>query len=311
MLPPEDDRIHPIGEEPWWREAWYWGFYDHHTGVHVMCYLGVFPNQRRADVTIGVYRGAEVLDFLMKMDYSIPRDIGEDRLAFGPVIMNILRPMQEWTVNYASPSLDFGVRFQAVHPPYSWAESRLWMESEKQPGASSKHFDQVGRFTGELRYGGQTLSIDVLGFRDRMWGWGGRSKWKQYIMLWPVFGEDLVINVYPQGFTDGREQLCGYIFQDGQRDLLRYSAFHVDWKGPGRIPRQVLCDIESLAGKQLRLQVEPINIIDTSGVWPHRSGHLLFGMARYDVAGRTGFGELAYCYQTEAERPVDWTVRQD
>ena len=44
MLRPEDDLIHPIGQEPWWREAWYWGFYDRHTGVHVTCYLGVFPN---------------------------------------------------------------------------------------------------------------------------------------------------------------------------------------------------------------------------------------------------------------------------
>lgn len=309
MLRPEDDLIHAIGEEPWWREAWYWGFYDQPTGIHLVCYLGVFPNQRRADVTLGLFRGAETLDSLMKMDYTIPADIAEDRLAFGPVILNPLRPMEEWALHYASSELELDVRFQAVHPPYSWAESGLWMEKEKQPGASSRHYDQVGRYVGELRYRGERYPIDALGFRDHMWGWGGRSKWKQYIMLWPIFGEDLVINVYPQAFTDGRDQLCGYIYQQGRRDLLQAAAFDVAWNGAGRVPRQVVCDIESQSGKQLRLEAEPLHIIDTSGVWPHRSGHLLFGMARYTTEGRTGFGELAYYYPTEATRPKSWTVR--
>ena len=315
MLQPQDDLIHPIGSEPWWREAWYWGFYDQATHLHFLCYQGVFPNQQRADVTVGLYHGPRVVNQLMEMNYHVAPDVGDDRLAFGPVILKILRPMEQWSVYYSAPGVEVDVTFQAVQPAFSWAESKLWMEKSQPAGgqaaASSRHYDQVGRFTGEVRYDGKAYRIDTLGFRDHMWGWGGRSKWKQYIMLWPIFGEDLIVNVYPMGFTEGKDQLVGYIHSAGRRDLLQACTFHVDWRDAGRVARRLFCDIESQSGKKLHLEAEPINLLDTSGAWPHRTDHLLFGMAKYQCEGRTTFGELAYCYAREAERPTDWTVRND
>jgi len=150
MLQPKDDLIHPTGSEPWWREAWYWGFYDRRHNLQFTCYLGVFPNQERADVIAAVYRGNRVLHHHMKFDYHIAADIGEDRLGFGPVLMNPIEPMKRWHVYYTSPEIQVDVDYRAVHPPFSWAESKLWMESEKQ-GPTSNHFDQIGRFTGVVR----------------------------------------------------------------------------------------------------------------------------------------------------------------
>ena len=97
-----------------------------------------------------VFQGNRVLHHHMKMDYHIPADIQEDRLSFGPVFMKNVEPMKRWQVYYVSPEIQLDLQFDAVHAPYSWAESKLWMESEKA-GPSSNHFDQVGRFTGEVR----------------------------------------------------------------------------------------------------------------------------------------------------------------
>lgn len=307
MLRAEDDLIHSVGPEPWWREAWYWGFYDRQSDLQFVCYLGVFPNQERADVIVGIYQQSRVLHHHMKMDYHIPQDIGEDRLSFGPVLMKPLEPMKHWRVCYVAPDVQVNVEFRAVHDPYSWAESKLWMEAEK--AASSNHFDQIGRFRGEVRHAGTTTPIDTLGYRDRMWGWGGRSKWKQYVMFWPLFDENFTVNVYPQGFTDGREQLCGYVFRDGKRDLLRTSQMKIDWPETGRIPSRVTALVESQGGEKLKVEAEPLNIVDTSGWWPHRIGHLLFGTARYQCEGRTGFGDFAYYYQVEADRPTIWNCQ--
>lgn len=305
MLQAHDDLIHQTGAEPWWREAWYWGFYDRRHDLQFVCYLGVFPNQERADVIGAVFQGNRVLHHHMKMDYHIPADIREDRLSFGPVLMKNVEPMKRWKVYYVSPEIQLDLQFDAVHAPYSWAESKLWMESEKA-GASSNHFDQIGRFTGEVRLQNATSGIDSLGYRDRMWGWGGRSKWKQYIMLWPLFDESFTVNVYPQGFTDGREQLCGYILRNGNRDLLQSADFTVHWPESGRVPAGVQVEVVSKAGEKLALGVQPLNIVDTSGHWPHRIGHLLFGTAKYTCGGRTGFGDFAYYYRTEAEKPHRW-----
>ena len=305
MLRPQDDLIHQAGAEPWWREAWYWGFYDRRHDLQFVCYLGVFPNQERADVIAAVFQGNRVLHHHMKMDYHIPADIQEDRLSFGPVLMKNVEPMKRWQVYYVSLEIQLDLQFDAVHAPYSWAESKLWMESEKA-GASSNHFDQVGRFTGEVRLPNATTAIDSLGYRDRMWGWGGRSKWKQYIMLWPLFDEAFTVNVYPQGFTDGREQLCGYILRKGNRDLLQSADFTVQWPESGRLPTGVQVEVVSKASERLALGVQPLNIVDTSGYWPHRIGHLLFGTAKYTCGGLTGFGDFAYYYRTEAEKPHRW-----
>jgi len=305
MLQPEDDRIHTVGPEPWWREAWYWGFYDRPSDLQFVCYLGVFPNQERADVIVGIYQHQRVLHHHMKMDYHIPQDIGEDRLSFGPVLMKIVEPMKHWEVCYTSPDVQVNVAFRALHEAYSWAESKLWMEAEKR-GASSNHFDQIGRFRGEVRHAGITTRIDSLGYRDRMWGWGGRSKWKQYVMLWPLFDENFTVNVYPQGFTDGREQLCGYILRNGERDLLKTSRMEIQWPESGRIATHLTALVESRRGEKLKVEVEPLNMVDTSGWWPHRIGHLLFGTARYQCEDRTAFGDFAYYYQAEALRPTNW-----
>ena len=161
VLRAEDDLIHSVGPEPWWREAWYWGFYDRQSDLQFVCYLGVFPNRERADVIVSIYQHQRMLHHHMKMDYHISADIGEDRLSFGPVLMKPLEPMKHWRVCYVAPDVQVNVEFGAVHDSYSWAESKLWMEAEKE--ASSNHFDQIGRFQGEVRHAGATIRIDTLG----------------------------------------------------------------------------------------------------------------------------------------------------
>ena len=55
-LDTRDDCIHPIGQEPTWREAFYFDFFDPQTRLCAFGYSGVHPNQQIGDVIFALWR---------------------------------------------------------------------------------------------------------------------------------------------------------------------------------------------------------------------------------------------------------------
>ena len=47
-LAAEDDGLHIATGDPWWREAWYFEFYDPRVNVQFQAYQGVFRTRKRA-----------------------------------------------------------------------------------------------------------------------------------------------------------------------------------------------------------------------------------------------------------------------
>ncbi|MCS6817427.1 MAG: hypothetical protein N0A16_00060 [Blastocatellia bacterium] len=298
-----DDDIHAIGPEPWWREAWYFEFFDPARRLQFQVYQGVFPNAGRGDLTLYVFTDGRPGYELMKMDYAIPSDVGRERLCFGPLKLEMLEPFVRWRLQYDSPRLQFDLTFRAIHRAFSWAEAKLWME-EAPVGEQSRHFDQVGWYEGWMNLDGEEIDIAALGMRDRMWGWGARALWRGYLVLWVPFSPSLVVNVAAMNFADGRRQLCGYIHQDRERALLRSARLAITWsERRWKSIERVEVRVTDARGRSLALSARPLGIIDTSHHWPHRFDHLLFSIGEYDVQGTKGYGCLTWSFVTADERP--------
>lgn len=297
-----DDDIHPIGPEPWWREAWYFEFFDPASRVQFQVYQGVFPNAGRGDLTLFVFVEGRLRYELMKMDFAIPSDIGRERLCFGPLKLEMLEPFTRWRLRYDSPRMQCDLSFRALHRAFSWAETRLWME-DAPVGQQSRHFDQVGWYEGWLHLDDERLSISAIGMRDRMWGWGGRALWRGYLVLWAPFSEAFVVNVAAMNFADGRRHLCGYIHREGERTYLDSARLTITWSEQRwKSVERVHAQLTDRRGRSLALSARPLGIIDTSHHWPHRFDHLLFSIGEYECQGMTGYGCLTWSFVTAEEK---------
>ena len=297
------DALHAASADPWWREAWYFEVYDPQSRLQFHAYQGVFPNQGLGDLTAAFFHEGELLHEEMKMDFTVGPAPLEERLHFGPMKLEMLQPFERWRIRYDRPAVLADLEFQALHAPYSWAESRLALETSP-PEQSSHHFDQFGRYRGTVSAGKRSLAVDALGFRDRMWGWGGRKHWVSYIVFWAGFGEDLVANVSIQDFADGSRGLCGYIHQDGQRALLAHAEVRFEWdERRWRTIARAAVRAEDALGRRIEFTGRPMGISDTSHRWKHRQDHMLFSLGEYRAGRRVGHGVMNWAFIDAAHRP--------
>lgn len=304
-LEADADALHLPGADPWWREAWYFEFYDPATRLQWQAYQGVFPNQGTGDLTLAVFHEGRLAHQIMKMDYTLTPEPLEERLRFGPLKLEMLEPFRRWRVLCDAGELQADLQFEAIHSPYSWAESRLWMESSSLSEQRSQHFDQVGRYTGLLGLASRSLQVNALGFRDRMWGWGARRQWHNYVVLWSVFDEDFVANLSIQTLADGSSHLCGYLHQQGRRTLLKKARVSIAWH-PARWKtiQSLHAELEDESGRRVSLQGRPQGVTDTSHHWLHRHDNMLFSVGEYFCHERAGYGVMNWSFLREGDKPL-------
>ena len=302
-LDPRCDGLHTAGSDPWWREGWYFEFYDASTELQFQAYQGVFPNASSGDLNAAVFHRGKRVHQLRKMDFNVPAEPEEERLCFGPMKLEEIRPLHQWRLRYDVEEFCADLTFTAVHPPFSWAAAKLWLETSNDPQLGSHHFDQLGRYSGSVWIEGREFTIDALGFRDRMWGWGGRKHWQSYLIMWAAFSEDCVANVAVQRFDDGRQALAGYLHLDGSSSLLQRATVDVDWH-PNRwkTVERVTTRVQDALGRSFEFTGRPRGILDTAHRWPQRNDHMLFSVGEYRHGDLTGHGVMNWAFSTEADQ---------
>ncbi len=302
-MDPVCDGLHTAGTDPWWREGWYFEFFDPIVELQFQVYQGVFPNAAIGDINAAVFHQQRRVYELSKMDFHVePEPIGQ-RLCFGPMKLEEIESLEQWWIRYDAGDISADLLFSAVQPPFSWAAAKLWLETSSDPKIGSHHFDQLGRYRGNFWIGEQQLEIDALGFRDRMWGWGGRKYWQSYLIMWAAFDEDCVANIAVQQFDDGKQTLCGYLQLDGELGLLNDVMIDIEWS------KQRWKSIESVnvlardeLGRDFAYTGRPQGIQDTSHRWLHRNDHMLFSVGEYHHGKRIGHGVMNWAFTSEADR---------
>jgi hypothetical protein len=129
----------------------------------------VYPHLGIMDCGFSIVRNGEQHAF--HASRRAPDDPTETQI--GPFRLEVVEPMRRLRMTLddnetgISAQLDFAARTACVE------EGRQTLFTGKRPTMDATRFAQFGRWTGEIRYAGQTLNIEptrVLGTKDRSWG---------------------------------------------------------------------------------------------------------------------------------------------
>jgi hypothetical protein len=120
----------------------------------------------------------------------------------------VARPLEAWTLSFASDGATFDLQVQAASAPGEMADGGM------------EGYEQLCRFTGDATIAGRRVAIDCLGQRGHSWG---APDWEQMALartLGVWMGDDLGVSllaIRPAG-TDrhDHESIAAYLYEDGE-----------------------------------------------------------------------------------------------
>lgn len=302
-LTDKDDFIHPIGTETSWREAFYFDFFDPQTRLSGFGYSGVHPHQEIGDVIFALWRGDVLLAKFTRWDFNIPRDIGEERLDFGPLCFRPLMPFRGWQFFFDDGFCQLNLTFEAIHQAYSWADSEKALAE-----TNSHHYEQQGRYSGTVRVAGVETEVNAVGVRDHAWGWGARAGIKSWLWASAQFNPQLAFNVFHIALGDGRDIHYGYICRGEGNIFLRSSRLTAQYAHLGQAPTAFQVELEGLSGEPLMATANVMNAFNISHQERNKQGYHYFCATEYESGGQRGYGHANFHWRKNEQRPIDWTV---
>jgi len=302
----QDEYIHPIGQEPDWREAFYFDFFDPTTQFSGFGYTGVHPNQQIGDVIFALWREDVLLAKFTRWDFNIPSDIGEERLSFGPLFFKPVEPFRTWEMAYDDGWCRLQLTFEAVHPAYSWSESHATLSK-----TNSHHYEQQGHYRGEVRLGGEEHIVHGVGARDHAWGWGARAGIRRWVWASAQFSPRFAFNTFQVTLAEGRDILYGYIYRGEKNMLLRASRLRADYDGAGRPPTGFSLELKGRTDAGLATSAHVINAFNISHQERNKQGYHYFCATEYECEGQVGYGQSNFHWRRAADCPRDWSVKQE
>jgi len=302
-LKKQDDLIHTTGTEQGWREAYYFDFIDPATGLSGFGYSGVHPNQETGDVIFALWKGDQLLARFTRWDFNISRDIGEERLDFGPLCFQQREPFKTWSMLFDDGFCRLELEFEAIHRPYYWADSEAALAE-----TNSHHYEQQGRYTGRARIGNDHYTINGVGVRDHAWGWGARADIRNWLWASAQFGQELAFNVFQLSLGDGREIHYGYVYQGGDNAFLHRSRLNARYAKTNQAPESFDVELETRCGQQISADARVLNVFDISHQELNKQGYHYFCATEYESGGQKGYGYANFFWKNNACRPMDWSV---
>jgi hypothetical protein len=199
----------------------------------------------------------------------------------------IERPLEAWTLSFASDGATFDLQAQALSAPGEMADGGM------------EGYEQLCRFTGDATVGGRRVTIDCLGQRGHSWG---APEWEQMALartLGVWVGDDLGVSllaIRPAGSDrHDQESIAAYVYDGGEPVRVEDPRLSTGYDGeqrqrraglelwldeespPRRAAGEVVCGTSLDLGR-LRL--------DCAFLRWHMDGRE--GVGRYDILRRVG-----------------------
>jgi hypothetical protein len=172
-------------------------------------------------------------------------------------------PLRTAEVSFSNGELDLDVRFEALHPPFSWHDNADGL----RPYIADERFEQTGRTSIRLNLRGREVTASGVGQRDHSWGtrnWAYLQHWK-WINCIALDGSVAVHAMLT--FTEGEVLVNGYVCSDGTATPLVSASAKAEYD-PTMHHRRVRGTFQDETGRSCEIDCEM-----TAG-WSMPIGHL-------------------------------------
>ncbi len=289
VFSPEDDAFHfqTLSGDWWETETAWFSFHHPERRLGGWLYTMVRPN-------IGTVAGGAWLwdagawlpwEALYSANYSalpFPRgaDLRDIQLPTG-VSMRVTDPTRCYELGYSDGErLQARLRFAGVMPPEPLA-------TVGSTFGSARHFDQLGRVTGELALHGERIAIDCLAMRDRTWGRRPEDRPRKAAYVTGAATEDHAFLAVTSSVNEREAIAYGFLRRDGRTVGLARGERHVVRDPAQGWVRSVRIEAWDLEGRRLVAVGEPVSRL----IINRHTFIDINSLVRWNLGGETGWGE--------------------
>lgn len=283
ITPEHEDPRPPAGDA--FSDAVTFAFGDPSAGVHAVARVGLSGEQAASGLGI-VFAGDRPVAVQADGEVEVTERAWGAIDAAG-LATTIERPLEAWTLSFASDGATFDLQVQALSAPGEVTEGGM------------EGYEQLCRFTGDATVDGRRLTIDCLGQRGHSWG---APDWETMALartLGVWVGEDLGVSllaIRPAGADrHDQETVAAYLYEQGEPHRVLEPRLSTGYDGEQRQRRaglELWVDEESPARRAAGEIVCGTSLdlgrlrLDCAFLRWHMDGRE--GVGRYDILRRVG-----------------------
>ncbi len=277
----EDRRRHSPGPDPKpnWQESFYLGWSDLANGAAGAHHISLAPGGS-SHVWSWLLLDCKVVARAQEHDLVLPPDDLTD-MRLGSLQVKAGETLRDVAVKATFADGLADLAFSAVSDP---VEINL---NQEDTILAERHYEAMGRVTGQVTHAGRTLAIDGVGWHDHSWGAREFKSNPSHRWIFAVFGDDLAFSIF--SFVTGpRRASFGWVLDHGRIHLVRETRFHAVVNDDGMTPEG--CDVEiyteGARGYRVRGRAQAHALMGGKGWFG------VDGMMRFECGGRLGQGFL-------------------
>lgn len=307
VLDAHHDCGHAVEDDADWSESYYFNGYDAQADAGFFARLAIRPNEPHADAFVSLWLPHGDAARLAESRHADLPDPGSPQ--FTTLRAECLEPMQRWRLA-ADGLADDGravaleVGFEALMPPLG-VDAAGRRVSDATGAAvtgslASGHFEQAGRWRGQVVVDGRALPLHGRGNRDKSWGPrrtdGGRGMryWRWFSMN---FGDRLHLGGIRVGTTSGTLER-GWLWRDGEAISLRGLEVSTRLAADGLRQQGVSVLARDKAGRDYRFDGEVLRSVPLLARG-HEHMAIFEGLTRWHHAGAVGYGICEYAHHLD------------
>ena len=284
LLSARDDDFHDPPDDSWWfhETAWFW-FFIPERKLGGWLYNYIRPN-------IGVTGGGcwvwddtafsplEVPYYANYSNLPLPeeRDLRDFQFPSGTSV-EMLEPLRRYRLRHADRDwIRLDLEFEAIMEP--------WVAADGDP-PQARHFDQVGRVTGNLTLHGEELAVDCLAIRDRTWALRS-ERWKDGQIGYTNAAASAELSFLASGAD---KILGGYLVLDGVRRQLVSGTRKLERDPEHGYMRRITIEAVDTDGRALEASGESLSRMAMKIPGVH--GVVWTSLVRWTLNGIAAWGE--------------------
>lgn len=321
------EHLHAHSTERDWNESYYFNFIDPARRIGGYTRVGILPNQESDIGTMMLYAGGTRLLAAIKGGHAVADEGG---LSIGDIKYETVEPLKRWRLRFSGemrdiedsrtlPSLspeggahtrvELDLLFEGMAPCFNFknadpgavaemlvsARTRL-RDAGQVSRVSSEHYEQAGRCSGRLAFGGREFEFAGGGHRDHSWGVRDWSAPRLWTWLTCQFSDELAFNL-SRVAIESVDIFNGFICRDGKNFPVRRARLETDFEEDGVTQKALRFTIEDTGGKVIEVAGDVLTVIPLDLSTRGHSTLVNEALTEYRWDGRTGYGIAEYLHQ--------------